>query len=140
MTMHHAGDKPAGRSSTIQQLASKTDCGSNEAAKGESRAQVSVATALREITAQWQANQGPQRAVVSKSPLVVRRLNGEQIARWQTQVTAPILQRSATCSSALCILQSLGKVGCADTPSLICRRWSADIVRCCTPARQMKTA
>ena len=67
-----------------EQSASKAARNSSDTAKGSAEVPVSIATALREITAQWQANHGTQPA--RDTAFVCSKLVAEQTAQWMTQV------------------------------------------------------
>ncbi len=86
---HLAGEDFLINSQSAEQYsASRVVRGSSNAAKGSSTTGlVSIATALWEITAQWQADHGTQPSAVSDSDLLIPRVGGEHIKRWQTQVS-----------------------------------------------------
>ena len=69
-----------------EQPASEAVSGSRAAMKRGGEGPVSIATALREVLAQWQANHGAQAAAGTKPPLYCVQHGGEQHTRWQTQV------------------------------------------------------
>ena len=69
---------------------------------------VSIATALRETMAQWQASQGTEEGPASASMFYVAEVRDEQIARWRTQVgphslaTLKMLAIRALCYRSRC--------------------------------------
>ena len=90
--------------------------GSGNAPKGGTHELVSIATALWEFTAQWQADHGTQPSAASDSDLFVPSAGGEQIRRWQTQVCP----RTFDAPPRLLAIQARGArvivIACADTP------------------------
>ena len=102
--------------------------------KGSRSERVSIATALREITTQWQADLDVQPPLRAKIGFACKQPDSQNLAAWQV---------SNLSQSGLCLLHATYVVSQAVQTQRVVRvrrHWSANIVPCYTPAMRGREA
>ena len=82
--------------------------------KGSTQELVSIATALWDITAQWQADHGTQPSAAAGSHLFAPMVESEHIRQWQTQVSPRRFANPQSCWRSRLTVHGID-VACADT-------------------------